>query len=292
MRPPSRSLLSLPVAVLAGVTATPAAWADASQPASPPAASVYATCDKQPTHDDSEAAHAAFLLGKRKYDEADYPAALVYFKDAYKTDCTKHELLPIIAAAFVQNGDKVGAVRALEVYLKRVPNPPDLDVQQKKIANLRAQIADQHAAPAVPVAPPPEPAATAAPTPAPAREHTLAPWIVVGAGGALVVGGGITLVLGLVKVLDVYDKCPNTLCKPNTLTPAQANAQDQSGKNLETAGGVILGVGALAVAGGLAWHFLEKPANNENKQPAEKTSVRIVPSVAPGYAGVGVGGRF
>ena len=288
MRSRPSSLLIL----LLGVAAAVPAFAQTAPPGATTNASVYPSCEnKTPTHDDSEAAHAAFLLGKRKYDEADYPSALVYFKDAYKTDCTKHDLLPIIAAAFERHGDKGEAVNALEVYLKRSPGAADTDVQTKRISNLKAQIAEQQKA-AASAAPTTTATPAGKPTTAPAGDgggHTLAPWIVVGVGGAMLVTGVIVLAVGAGKVSDVNTQCPNTVCKAGgSLTPAQAHDQDQSGKTLQGVGGVIGGLGLAAVAGGLVWHFLEKPSSKE----AAATAFRLQPSVSPGYAGASFGGRF
>ena len=67
-----------------------------------PALTNYPACSTKPSASDSEAAHSAFLLGKRFFDEADYGSAIHNFVDAYKLDCTKTELLTIIARAHGQ----------------------------------------------------------------------------------------------------------------------------------------------------------------------------------------------
>src|SRR5262249_8868992 len=77
-------------------------------------ASAYPKCTGTPTKEDSEAAHGAYKFGKRKFDEGDYTTALNYFKDAYRSDCTKNELLIIIARAYELSGNRGEAVTALE----------------------------------------------------------------------------------------------------------------------------------------------------------------------------------
>jgi hypothetical protein len=53
--------------------------------------------------------------------------------------------------------------------------------------------------------------------------------------------------------------------------------------------GVVAGsVGIAAVAGGLIWHFMEPTSSG----PQQTGRPLVVPQVAPGYAGVGVLGRF
>jgi hypothetical protein len=237
------------------------------------------------------------MAGKGSFDEADYPTALNYFKDAYRRDCTKHELLIIIARAHELKGQRPDAIRALETYLERVPNAQDAEVQRRRIANLKAQMAAASPPAAVPTGAPaaaPAPAATSTgqtgPTgPAsadtgtprePARSHTAAPWIVVGAGGAALVAGAVIFVVGAGKVSDAEANCP---------THKDCAADDEktgnSGRTLEAVGIIAGSVGAAAVVGGLLWHFLERPG-------ASKSAASVAPDVRPGYAGLRLGATF
>ena len=68
------------------------------------------------------------------FDENDYPTAIQYFRDAYRRDCTKYELLNIISRAYELKGDKPEAINALETYLKRAPaGDPSLESIQKRL---------------------------------------------------------------------------------------------------------------------------------------------------------------
>jgi hypothetical protein len=276
---------------------------------SQPGTTTYPECTSKPSNDDSEAARNAYLFGKRKYDEAEYATAVNYFKDAYKTDCTKHEILIIISRSFELSGNKAEAINALETYLKRVPNAQDADVQRKRIANLKAQ-----GAPPATTTPPnptttPTATATTAPTatattapiptdtPPPAeRSSNVAPWIVVGVGGVVLATGVVLVVLGAGNVSSAHDALKldgcdlNNSSKPCTGSKADVATQNDklsSGTRTETIGGVLAGVGAVAVVGGLVWHFVfDKP------KTGEKSATSVRPVVAPGYAGLGLGGSF
>jgi len=105
-----------------------------------PQLTVYPACNSQPSKDDSDVAHGAYIAGKRAFDENDYPTAIQYFKDALRRDCTKYELLNIISRAFELQGNRAEAINALETYVKRAPaNDPSVEPIQRRIANLKAQ---------------------------------------------------------------------------------------------------------------------------------------------------------
>lgn len=259
----------------------------------------------QVTKADVDRAHTVFLSGKGFLDESNYDKAISYFKDAYSIDCSVHAILPIIATAYERKGDKQSAVQALQEYLKRVPNAPDREVVEHRIKNLQDQIAQEKpTATAAPSAAPtatapataPTSSATAAPTtteaptamptstvpPATEGGHTVAPWIVVGIGGAAVVAGVVLFAVGAGDISTAENKCPQ---HSNCPFPDAVNTGN-TGRSLETVGVIAGSVGVAAVAGGLLWHFLETPG-----EPST-TGATVAPVVAPGYAGVGLGGRF
>ena len=115
------------------------------------------------------------------------------------------------------------------------------------------------------------------------RGHSPYPWIVVGVGGAAVAAG-------LVLALTAPDRPSN--CDPVTNSCAQVPGRDASedsstaarSKNQPVIGWAVLGGGAALVAGGLLWHFLEPTG--------PRSSARVTPTVAPGFAGMSVGGAF
>jgi len=268
-------------------------------------------CDaSKVTKADVDRAHTVFLSGKQFLEESNYDKAISYFKDAYAIDCSVHGILPIIATAYERKGDKAEAVRALEEYLRRAPpNAPDREVIERRIKNLNDQLTREQpapsatsaapsasAAPTVSVAPlpssqpaPPAPVgsgnvtgAAAGATEAPSGgTHGVAPWIVVGAGGAAVVTGIVLYVVGAGDVSSAANSCPfRKNCAPDIAS------KGNNGRTLETAGVIAGGAGLAAVAGGLLWHFVEGP------QTRSDSGARVSPDLAPGYAGMTVRGAF
>jgi hypothetical protein len=297
------SLRSLMTFALIGTAAAVPAFAQSS--ASDSAESQYAACTTKPSQADTDAAHGAYMAGKGSYDEADYVRAINYFKDAYRRDCTKHELLVIIAQAYELQGNRREAIHALETYLDRVPNASDAEVRRRHVANLKRDLADQPSASASASAPPsasasapPVPSASAATTasapepapsspPAPAEEHkghTVLPWVVAGVGAVGLITGGVLYGVGAGQVSTSEGVCGSSHQCP---AGSSAISTGNSGRTTETAGVVVGSVGAAALVGGLLWHFLEPTGSSQ------KTGRPVVtPQVGPGYAGVGVGGRF
>jgi hypothetical protein len=128
------------------------------------------------------------------------------------------------------------------------------------------------------------------------RSHSVAPWILVGAGVA-VVAAGIVVVASTPTLPANCDgdteKCSvpqgSTACT-GPGTPAGcydlAADQDQAGKAKRRPPigyGLAIG-GGLLIAAGLVWHFLE-PTGPEK-------STAIAPWLAPGAGGVAASGRF
>jgi tetratricopeptide (TPR) repeat protein len=262
-----------------------------------PAMQGYPACTKQVSAAESDLAHQKYIAGKQDYDEGNYDSALRRFRDAYNLDCTKHELLIIISAAYERKGDKKEAIAALETYVARAPSAPDVGTYQAKIENLKKQVAAAQTATA--------PATTTAPTTtAPAnggappptgevREHTAWPWVVTGVGGAVALIGIVliattsSLPAGCNEATQQCDYLPGE----NRVTDAGKlkDRQEEAGRIFaQPKIGLGLTIGGLAlVGGGLIWHFLEPTGPKES---SSKTKVR--PALAPGFAGLSVGGTF
>src|SRR5580693_7245063 len=157
MRSLRHSILS--VVSIATIVAVPVLARSSSTTTYPP------PCDaSKVSKSDSDRAHTVFLSGKQYLDESNYDKAISYFNDAYSIDCSVHAILPIIATAYERKGDKTEAVRALEEYLRRVPNAGDREHVERRIKNLNDQLAHE-APPASASAAPSAPTATPAPTP-------------------------------------------------------------------------------------------------------------------------------
>lgn len=245
---------------------------------------------------ESDKAHAFYKAGKAQYDDANYDAAIAQFREAYKRDCSKHDLLIIISRSYELKHDRAEAIRALELYLEREKPAPEEATHRTRIANLKKELAAQP--------PPPPPVA-----PAEVREHTAPPWIAVVVGGVGIVTGTILLVTaptlppgcnesaGRCDIVPVVAPGPPTV--PPTPPPATTDAQKAELKRnqskaelsvgMRTVGTVAIIAGAGVLAGGLLWHVLE-PTGPAPMKGAVKP--RVLPEVGPGYAGMSLGGTF
>lgn len=115
------------------------------------------------------------------------------------------------------------------------------------------------------VATPPRPAgpepSRVEPEPTPSR----VPWVVAGAGAALMVAGAVTGVVALGKESDMATACPNDVC-PSTFDLAGARS---SAKTMIGVTDVLLIGGGVLVAGGVTWALL-----TPGPRPRERAAAR------------------
>ncbi|HYQ03367.1 MAG TPA: hypothetical protein VER96_32050 [Polyangiaceae bacterium] len=251
----------------------------------------YPECLKVPTEAETAAAKGAYQAGNASFDEADYPRAITYWEDAYRRDCTANLLLKNLARAYELYGQKRQAVVALETFLVREPNTADKEQIQRRIEVLKKQITAE-TAPPVAATPPPaaktEPAQPPPPPPEPQGKRSITPLIVAGAGGAVLIVGGVMYGKASKDVSHYEELCPNRNCD-NSSDPAGNKAGGNSARNRKIWGGVVTGVGAATLAGGLIWYFVQP------RQATSSASIRkpeISPAVSPGFAGVSLSGAF
>ncbi|HET7536175.1 MAG TPA: hypothetical protein VFJ90_06960, partial [Candidatus Didemnitutus sp.] len=168
----------------------------------------------------------------------------------------------------------------------------DKEQIQRRIEVLKKQIAAEKA---VPVAPPVatpvanNPAPTPPPeTPPEQGKRSFVPLIVAGAGGVVLIAGAAVYGKASKDVKHYEDVCPNRDCGSGS----EAAANKEAANNARTRkiwGGVVTGIGAATVAGGLIWYFVQP------RQPAGSASLRrplVSPTAAPGFAGIAVSGAF
>jgi hypothetical protein len=275
----------------------------------------YPTCSTTPTDADRKAAQGAFTAGQGSFNEADYPTAIMYWRDAYRRDCTAHKLLLNLARAYELKGERAEAVGALETYLARKTDDPDAEQIQRRIQNLKAQLA--------PAAPTPAPAATLQPAPVappavaepqptgPQTKVNLPPLLVLGGGVLVAIVGGVVYAGGQSKISDSEKICPSRNCPSNPYSPtaqaaqakqwndangsliAAAQSQGNDGVKQANLGGVIAGVGLVAAISGGVW-FLMSPRKPGASAHASMlgTNTSIAPTITRGFAGVSLGGSF
>jgi len=259
----------------------------------------YPECTREPSESDTTAAKAAFQAGNVSFNEADYPRAILYWEDAYRRDCTKHQMLLNLARAYELNGQKKQAVVALETFLVREPSAPDRPQITRRIEVLRKQIDNDEAqAPksgqptnAEPAPAEPEPELEVAPADTGASEvegtRPILPLVVAGVGGALFVGGGVLHFTAKSDVDEYASHCEDpeshSGCPENELDPANAA---RTRMNVGTA---LVGVGGALLVGGLVWYFLS-PKETASAQATPKW--RALPVTGRGFAGLEVVGTF
>jgi hypothetical protein len=257
----------------------------------------YPECTKAPSDAETAAAKGAYQAGNASFDEADYPRAITYWEDAYRRDCTANLLLKNLARAYELYGQKRQAVVALETYLVREPTTGDKDQIQRRIEVLKKQIADEKAAPppTTPTQPvtPVVPVAPVQPQPAPAA-HTgkrpIAPLIVAGAGGVVLIVGAVVYAGGAKDVNTYEGLCKNHNCTgTGTMSAVSEQSAANSARTKKITGGVVTGVGAAVLAGGLIWYFAQ-PRSAETTGSLLKP--KVTPAVTPGFAGLALSGAF
>lgn len=251
-----------------------------------------------------DAAHASYKVGVEAYNKGAYDKALDNFRDAFRRDCSKVALLNFISRAYEGKGDKPEAIHALEVYLQRNPKADDADDIQTRITNLKAQLASTSTVTATTSAPTVTATVTSTATVAPTatatateevRGHTAAPWIVVGVGVAAAIAGGVMIGIGQGYVTEAHDGCKPGFfdaghCTPASSPPPNYGEGNTTRQTVEDRGvlvsniGIIVGsVGLAAIIGGIVWHFVE---------PTGPRKVSLLPTFAPGYGGISLGGKF
>jgi hypothetical protein len=267
------------------------AWAE--EPVKP-----YPECSHQPTEGDVNGAKGAFQAGQASFNEADYKRAIDYWEDAYRRDCTAHDLLQNLARAYELDNQKRHAVHALETYLARNPSSPSRDQIAKRIEVLNEKIAAEGPAVGTPPAGPtgpgpvtPPPGGDQTPDQAGAGKRPITPLIVAGAGGVLTIVGGLLYLKASGDVSDAEDACGGRDGCPDEIAE-----KGNSGRSRQRLWGGVTIVGLVAAIGGTVWYLTSKPA------PATATTRKVrrklsgSPSVTPvvgsGFAGLGVSGSF
>lgn len=266
-------------------------------------APAYRACSGQVTRAEQEAAKGLFAAGRQAYEEGEYARAVRYWRDAFDLDCNAVVMLRNLANAYERARNLRGAVVSLEAYLARKPDAEDAATVRRRVENLRRELEASKG-----LSPPPSasapPAASSAPlaptstassaigTTVPYRERGPGPWpwVVVGVGGAALAAGVYFYVDGSALVSDARDKCGgDAFCDPNVPAENDARKDGNRGRTFQGVGLGLMGGGAAAVAGGLAWYFLSTP---KRSAAPSATGLWVVPALGPNYTGLGAGARF
>jgi hypothetical protein len=96
------------------------------------------------------------------------------------------------------------------------------------------------------------------------RGPKAAPWIVTGAGAAVLVAGGAMGLAALRKVDNVEKKCPNDACPPGSGFEADV----ESARSMVRATDIMLVTGAVFVTAGITWLLVDREPSTAKGEPA------------------------
>jgi tetratricopeptide (TPR) repeat protein len=259
-----------------------------------------------PAPGDEEKARAHFRLGRAHYDNGDFAQAAVEFEEAYRIS-QRAALLYNIYLAYRDANDTRHAATALRNYLtleKEVENRGQLEsrlaalersladgtasqpaAQPQPAAQLQPAPTQQPAAPATPAQPAETQAAPAqatAATPAESKHSNVLPLVLIGTGGAMVLGSAALYVVASGKQSDLNKLCPNKTCAADQAK--QGTDLKNSGQSLALVGDILM-FGGLAVAGtGLVMMVMSmgKGSESSSAPPATTASLVCVPGLCGG----------
>ena len=145
---------------------------------------------------------------------------------------------------------EIGVRPGHHVITARAPGRADSVWEFEAYAGAKAQHAFTLMEPAKPL--PPVPARVDRPSP-------VGPIIMLSAGGAMLVGAGITGIVALNKTGDIEDRCTNDICPRNF----DLDGERSKARTFVSITDLLLAVGAVTVLGGLYWTYRVSAASPE-----------------------------
>jgi len=198
-----------------------------------------------------------FEKSVQAYRAGDFAKAVGLLKQAYALKPAP-VLMYNLARAHEGLGQLDEAVRAYEDYLAKEPKPQDRGAIEKKVATLKAQIAERERMKREQE----EQARRAAEAPPPEKRSPV-PWIVAGIGGAVVIGGGVVMIMAKSK----HDEADSEPMQTKTVALAE------DAKSLSTVGSVVMLGGAAILATGVVWALVAP------KRAADPSAAGIKPAL-------------
>ena len=249
---------------------------------------------------DDEAARQHFRLGQAYYENGQVAQTATEFEEAYRLSGRSALLYNV----YLSHRDALHtreSYEALNQYLNEVPDPPDEDRLRARLRHLEEALADEPEVteptettepvettpPAV--TPPPTPPVSEPPPPEP-ESPSVIPYVVMGAGGAVIVGGVVAALLSRGARSDL-----DALCDANGTCPAGSNWESlrDRGQRSARAADALIGIGAAAAVSGVVLYFVMRPSDDdESGRDAEATT--FLPSFACDAHGcaAALGGQF
>ncbi len=192
-----------------------------------------------------EEAAAAFHAGEAAYRAGRFPEALTYFERAYELTREPDVLYNIATVQDRLRRDE-DALASYRAYLEAVPDTEGRANIEARIQVLEAAIAANRAPaplPAEPAVVEPEPSPEPAPTAS--SEPGAGPWVLVGIGAALAVGGGV--------LVGVAAADQSTVEGARGVPWSEVEGAYERVPILSTTGWIALGVGVAVVGAGIGW---------------------------------------
>lgn len=218
-----------------------------------------------------------FRLGRAYYDSGEFDRAATEFDEAYRLS-QRPQLLYNIYVSRRDAGQTRQAVDALRRYLELVPDAQDREQLSQRLRAMERTLASTPepipTAPTTPsTTPPTNPESTPATTPLstqaePAQQpveptmsppsgdsepevassgSSIVPYVLMGGGGALVIGGVITGLMASSQESEIADMCPGDVCPSDY----DLEGERSSGKTLALLTDVLIGAGVATAAVGI-----------------------------------------
>jgi tetratricopeptide (TPR) repeat protein len=249
--------------------------------------------------DTEQVARQHFQLGRAQYESGSFREAATSFERAY--ELSKREVLWYnIFLAYRDAGDNAKAAEALRNYLTRVEQIDTRAQLEARLASLERLVQEEEQRkqqqaqqqqqtpdstsqePAQEQTPQQQVADELALKPTAERSPSIVPYILMGVGGAMIIGGVVTGAMASSKHGELEDQCPDNRCDD----PSLKSVADE-GKTLALVADILLFGGiAAAGTGGVLW-FL-----NNNQSSSEEAPVSAALSCGPRACGGRVGLRF
>jgi tetratricopeptide (TPR) repeat protein len=188
-------------------------------------------------------ARERFELGRTFYEAGRFSQAAEEFAEAYRLS-QRPQLLYNLYVAYRDAGKWPEATEALRGYLDKVPDAPDRITLRARLKSMEEQVARQKESDARAEA---ERKRNEQAQPALEPQRSVVPWVLMGSGGALLVGSVITGVLAGGKASDLDDACENG----GKLCPEAQRDDVKSLRTLAVTTDVLWALGAAVAVTGL-----------------------------------------
>lgn len=215
---------------------------------------------------DDAAARQHFVAARGLYDIGRFEDAAREFQEAYRLS-RRAELLYNIYVAHRDAGHRGEATAALRDYLREMPDAPDRVNLAARLESLEAQLADEEQATAREA----ELQRQADQVEAERRARdaaaagddgvNLAPWIVAGAGGLVMIAGAVFGIVALAETSSLEEQCPDGLC-PASYVGLEDDRS--SARTFVTLSDWLLLGGGVVLAAGVVWGLLTLGGDSED----------------------------